>query len=352
MWDDFLLNNPGGYYTQSSLWGQAKSVLGWHPVRIIVSQDERIVAGVQVLIRFLPIGGTIGYAAGGPLIAFEDPSFSEVLMAELEQVTKRFHIQYLFVQPYAKNAVLERELLKADYQASSRSAIANFTALLDLTQDQDSILSAMRKSTRHNIRIAIRKGVTIREGRECDLPIFYRLLTATYQRLNLPIFPEEYFASLWRILHARGYLHLFIAEFMGEDIAASQVISFGDMVIDSFGAWSGQHKKAHPNELLEWATISWAKSQGYHYFDFDGITPVNSGEELFGGIKQDGVSFFKLGFGGKTVPGPVAYEYLPNPLLRWAYRHIGQRLTSPQRLMSLEFVLRGMSSASIKSHAL
>jgi len=48
-WDAFLLKTPGGHYTQTSLWAQAKTFLGWRAVRIVISQKDHIVAGTQLV---------------------------------------------------------------------------------------------------------------------------------------------------------------------------------------------------------------------------------------------------------------------------------------------------------------
>lgn len=343
-WDAFLMKTPGGHYTQTSLWAQAKALLGWRAVRVIVSQRGHIVAGAQLLIRPLPICGTIGYVPGGPLVVQDDAGLAQLVIAQLHQVAKDYRVQYILVQPRYTSEVLTRELLGWGYRPSSHPALTIATALLDLTQDLDHILRAMRKSTRHNIRLSQRKGVTVREGSESDLQTFYRLVMATYKRNKLSTFSEEYYTRLWRILHPREYLRLFIAEYAGEAVAASLVIPFGNTVTDAVGAWSGRHGKAHPNELLEWTAITWAKSQGYRYFDFDGITPAVARGELASNADTDGVTFFKLGFGGEAVLCPGAYEYLPNPVLRWVYRAIDQEIASRPRKMKVENFVRGIGS--------
>jgi peptidoglycan pentaglycine glycine transferase (the first glycine) len=344
-WDAFLVKTPGGHYTQTSLWAQAKSILGWCAVRVVVSQRNQIVAGAQLLTRSLPVAGIIGFVPGGPLVVNDDPGLTQLVMAQLHQVTKDHRVQYLLVQPRFTNEVLAQGLLGRGYRPSSHHPLAISTALLDLTQDLNHILSAMRKSTRHNIRLSQRKGVIVREGSESDLPIFYRLEMATCKRKNISTFSEEYYTRLWKILHPYGYLRMFIAEYAGEAVSASLVIPFGNTVTDTIGAWSGRHGKAHPNELLEWAAITWAKSQGYSYFDFDGITPEVARGELAPDAHREGDTFFKLGFGGEVVLCPVAYEYLPNPFLRWVYMAIEQKIANgPEKLKVVNFI-RGIGSS-------
>ena len=313
-------------------------------MRIVISQKDHIVAGTQLLIRPLPFGGTISHVSGGPLVVQDDSELTQLVITQMHQVAKCYRVQYLLVQPPRTSEALAHELLCQGYRPSSRHAQATATALLDLTQDLDHILKEMRKSTRHNIRLSQRKGVTVREGNEGDLHTFYRLAVETCKRTHLATFSEEYFTCLWRFLHPHGYLRLFIAEYAGEAVAASLVIPFGNIVTDTIGGWSGRHGKAHPNELLEWTAITWAKSQGYNCFDFDGIDPEVARGEVTPSAVKEGGTFFKLGFGGKAVLCQEAYEYLPNPFLRWVYTSIGQEVVGRPMMMKLENFVRGIGS--------
>jgi lipid II:glycine glycyltransferase (peptidoglycan interpeptide bridge formation enzyme) len=344
VWDAFLMKVSGSHYAQSSVWAQVKSLLGWQTARIIVEDNHRIVGGAQLLIRSIPVMGAIGYVPGGPLLLQDDPHVAQLLITHLHQIVQEYHIQYLLVHSHQMWPSFEKRLLDRGFRYTKRHALAISTLLLDLTQDTDQILKSMRKSTRRNIRLSQKAGVIVREGSERDLQACYRVMIEACKHNNLKTFSEEYFTGLWNILHPRGYLHLFIAEYEGEAVAVSWVISFGNTVTDTIGAWNGLHAKVHPNELLEWTTLTWAKSHGYHYFDFDGLaTEVARGEELPDAHK-DGVTFFKLGFGGCAVLYPVAYEYLPNRFLRWLYTTLDEGRSTKRIIMGVERFVRGISS--------
>jgi lipid II:glycine glycyltransferase (peptidoglycan interpeptide bridge formation enzyme) len=63
--------------------------------------------------------------------------------------------------------------------------------------------------------------------------------------------------------------------------------------------------------------MRWAKRAGYRYFDFEGIEPTAAGD---GSTNTDGVSTFKLGFGGDVVCASPAYQQIHPPALRLGYR--------------------------------
>ena len=342
-WDAFLQNIPGGHYTQSSVWAKVKLLLGWRATRILVEENQRIVGGVQILMRSLPVIGSIGYAPGGPLFEQDDPQIAQLLCNKLYQIIDTYRIQYMLVQPHHILPLIEESLLHKGFRCTERHALAVSTLLLDLTQDSEQLRSSLRKSTRRNIRLSQRAGTLVREGNKDDLHTFYRIIQESCKRNNYHTFPKSYFINLWDILHPQGYLHLFIAEYKGEAIATSLVISFGTTVTDTIGSWNGLYAKAYPNELLEWTVITWAKSQGYRTFDFDGFPVEMSTSEILPSTLKEGGAFFKLGFGGHPVRYGAAYEYLPNRVLRHLYSMLDENRYSKRGLMGVERFVRGMS---------
>jgi lipid II:glycine glycyltransferase (peptidoglycan interpeptide bridge formation enzyme) len=132
-----------------------------------------------------------------------------------------------------------------------------------------------------------------------------------------------------RIMVPRGHASLFIAEFAGEPLSAALLIAFGGMVSYKRGGWSGEQGNLHPNELLHWTAIRWAKREGYRYYDFEGVDlPAHvPGAHLDPAASRvRSVSAFKTGFGGDLVLLPQAYELVDNPVLRRGYDWVGPRL--------------------------
>ena len=88
-WDSFVAGTPGGHHVQTSLWAQVKAILGWQAVRVVVYQGDNIVAGAQMLMRSLPVGGAIGYVPKGPVCAAGGLALLELVMTELHHVAQR-----------------------------------------------------------------------------------------------------------------------------------------------------------------------------------------------------------------------------------------------------------------------
>jgi lipid II:glycine glycyltransferase (peptidoglycan interpeptide bridge formation enzyme) len=155
--------------------------------------------------------------------------------------------------------------------------------------------------------------VRVRQGGEPDLPTFYRLLAMTGDRQRFPVPSQRYFRDLLRIMAPPGHAKIFIAEFDGQPLSAGLMIAFGGVVSYKRGGWSGEQGHLHPNGLMHWEAMRWAKREGYRCYDFDGIElpPADGG--------FSSVSAFQVGY-------PAAVERIradpqPHPARRVHLAH-------------------------------
>jgi lipid II:glycine glycyltransferase (peptidoglycan interpeptide bridge formation enzyme) len=178
----------------------------------------------------------------------------------------------------------------------------------------------MTPTTRNNIRLAENQGAKVRDGREEDVEVFHRLVTATSRRRKFTPESHEYYEGLWRHLEPSRHIKLFLTEYEGEVVSGLLVIPFGKTVVAKRFGWSGSKKWLRPNELLYWKAIRWSKENGFHFFDFDGIDvagalAIRSGASLPKSLVNDPTRF-KLGFGGSIVLLPPSYEFLSSAAVR------------------------------------
>ncbi|MGW8178309.1 MAG: lipid II:glycine glycyltransferase FemX [bacterium] len=325
-WDAFVSSLPHGHHVQTSLWAQVKGVLGCRTVRIIVSDDGRIVAGGQFLIRQLLPFISIAYMPKGPLFLAWDARLARLVIGELKRAARANRFLAIALQP--ANDDLEFQALLADlgFQLSWLELAPTATILHDLSQDSCEILRQMKRQTRQNVRRSEREGITTREGTEADLPTYYDLHVATSERQGFTPYPEAYFERMWQMFSEKDEISLILAEYEGAPVSALLLISFGDTVIPKALGWSGEHGKRRPNDAVFWAAIQWAQTHGYHYFDMEGIDRegaelILSGESLPETLRRT-PDFFKLGYGGCVTLRPRSYYFVPNPLWRWPYHQL------------------------------
>lgn len=329
-WDTFLAETSGSHYVQSTAWARLKAPHGWRALRVTIVRGKHIVAGAQLLMRPLPLVGSIGYVPKGPLVADPAPELQRYLLDELHLVARAQRVRYLAVQP-ARTGHTTVDLLRSQgFEPQPKLGTCPATLLIDLSQDREAILAAMKKRTRANIRRSEARGVVVREGSARDLDTFYHLLVTAGKRKRFPVYSRKYYSALWQAFAPQGQIKLFIAEYAGEAVSAQLAIPFGETLFSHVSAWSGDYADTKPNEALEWAVIMWAKSHGYRYYDFEGLDPGAARAALAGAPlpaaqtpdSDTMVTSYKLGFGGQVVLLPETFDHVYNPLLRWSYRTI------------------------------
>lgn len=323
-WDNFVQLIPHGHHTQSSLWSQLKSLHNWKPLRLTASKDGQIAAGIQILLKPLPLFGVIGYAPNGPVFRTSDAALQKQLLEQLNQLVKTHRIRMLFVHPPRCGEDFVPLLKQFGYRLNEPSIAVDATVMLDLEPDLDEIIKGFTQKKRYNVRYAGRKGVTIREcsGRE-DLALFHRLLSASAERQGFTPESLEYFEKMYELFEPGGHIKILFAEHDNEPLAARLVIGYGDTVIMKRVGFSGEKSNLHPNEAVEWAAIEWAKAQGYRYYDLEGLDRKTAAAVLAGEpLPAEAVKSpdrYKLDHGGEVRLLPQTYTYIRNPLVAWLY---------------------------------
>ena len=188
----------------------------------------------------------------------------------------------------------------------------------------------MRHGTRQGIRKGLERGLIARTGDESDLPAFHSLLVSTGKRRGFSPRPVDYFRRMWRLFAPCGAIVLFLAERDGRAVSAELDIAFGDTLVAKRAGWSGEHSKLHPNELVVWTALNWARDRGLKYYDQEGLDP-RLARDLVGGRKpcskeRRSPSWFKLGFGGEIVFLPENHELVYAPWANLAFRIAGEHV--------------------------
>jgi lipid II:glycine glycyltransferase (peptidoglycan interpeptide bridge formation enzyme) len=346
-WDDFVARTSGGHHCQTSLWGQVKATGGWDAILIVLTDEERVIAGAQLLMHPLMLGIKVGYVTRGPLCPSDDPSLVDLVIHELLRICKAHHLTYLVIQPPTNGILIERELARHGFSSCWFELAPTATVLIDLSLDSKEILARMKRQTSQNIRRGENRGIKVRTGQESDLPSFYRLYAATNERYGTRPYSERYFKNLWNLMEPQGFIKLFLASHDSEQVSALLTITLGETVIASKLGWSGNYGDCRPNEVLFWEAIKWAKVNGYRFFDFEGIDiegakAVLEGKPLPEAL-QETPTRFKLSFGGDVVLNPGPCDYLYNRQLRWLNNKVKLLLAAwPQAHQLLLSYVQGM----------
>ncbi len=319
-WNQFLTKYPDAHLLQTGEWGELKKDFGWEPVRIISGE-----AGVQILFRRLPLGFTIAYM---PKVSSEQLSVgSERLWREVDTVCKMNRAVFLKVEPDAWEE-LSLDAWRVAVRTSPHNIQPPRTIVLDIKKSEGEILAGMKQKTRYNIRLAAKKGVTVRPWD--DLTAFHTMMSVTGERDGFGVHSKAYYQRAYQLFHPQGKCELLLAEYEGKPLASLMVFANGRRAWYVYGASNNEERNRMPTYLVQWEAIRWAKARGCEEYDLWGV-PDEDEETLEAQFEKRsdglwGVYRFKRGFGGAVKRAAQALDRVYNPLLYWMYlKFIGNR---------------------------
>ena len=231
-WQMALGKLPHAHALQSWAWGDFKSRWGWealpHLLTVAESSWEPL-AAAMILKRKLPrLPFSILYVPKGPVLNYNDPALRRIVLAELVKLARRERAIFIKIDPEVVKSwdvELERpspigtqfmkELRQYGWRFSESQIQFRNTVTLDLNRSEDDLMAAMKPKTRYNIRLAGRKGVTVRVGIPADFPMIANLYQETAQRDGFAIRPLSYYLDAWQTFYDSGMAHLLIAEYQG-----------------------------------------------------------------------------------------------------------------------------------------
>jgi lipid II:glycine glycyltransferase (peptidoglycan interpeptide bridge formation enzyme) len=312
-WNQFLSQHPNAHILQTGEWGELKSAFGWKPARV-ANQN----AGVQILFRKLPLGFTVGY--------IPKANMEQSLLPEIDSVCKSQRAIFLKFEPNAWDS--EFILHPSAFILSKHNIQPPRTILIDIRSTEEEILARMKQKTRYNIRLAEKKGVTVRAWD--DIESFHKMMLVTGGRDEFGVHSLEYYKHAYELLQPKGLGEILVAEYEGKPLAALFVARNGNRAYYLYGASTDEERNRMPTYLLQWEAMKWAKVHGSEEYDLWGVPDEDEAtleanfESRHGGLW--GVYRFKRGFGGELKRAAQAMDRVYNPLLYWAYlKFIGNR---------------------------
>ena len=193
--------------------------------------------------------------------------------------------------------------------------------VIDITVNEEELLSSMKQKTRYNLKLAERKNIKISNHQHSvigsnHVDEFLRLVKATAERKGVRFHPENYYRKMIEII-PENILKLYCAEYNNKVIAANLVAFYGDTATYLHGATDDEYRNVMAPYLLQWQAIKDAKNMGCTKYDFGG---VKTGENN----NWSGITKFKLGFSQNTKPIVFSgsYDIVINPVKYWMYRII------------------------------
>ena len=316
-WNQYLEKYPDVHILQTGEWGELKSAFGWEPVRLVLDDGP----GAQILFRRLPLGLTLAYLPK-PAFSFQKLSVSKQFLAEVDLICKKHRAVFLKVELDIWDS--EADSIGTAYNAfriSTHNIQPPRTIIVNLRSTEDDILTRMKQKTRYNIRLAAKKGVTVRPWN--NLPAFHQMMLVTGGRDGFGVHSLEYYQRAYELFHPTGMAELLVAEYEGVPLAALMVFAHGQRAWYVYGASNDKERNRMPTYLLQWEAMRWARSKGAEEYDLWGVPDADE-ESLEAQFTERsdglwGVYRFKRGFGGELKRAAQALDRVYNPLLYKLY---------------------------------
>lgn len=385
-WNQIISALPNPHFLQTYEWGQVKAKYGWTPLYAVwgANGEFKVEANPETLSSFVfPVVAaalvlkksvirrgfaarlSILYAPKGPLMDWENASLRKRVLDDLQSFAKRQGAIFLKLDPdvvlgtgvpnsdgdsvdSGGQAVMS-ELKGRGWVFSADQIQFRNSVLIDLNPTEDEMLARMKQKTRYNVRLAEKKGVTVRVGNLEDLPMLYRMYAETSIRDGFVIRDEGYYQTVWKLFMANVQSPItnpqlpitipLIAEVDHDPVAAIFLFLFAGRAYYVYGMSRDAHREKMPTYLLQWEAMKRAKAAGCTVYDLWGAPEVFDESDSMWGVYR-----FKEGLGGEVVRTLGAWDYAPNVLWYKLYAEVMPRLLDVMRSRGKEKTKQSLGS--------
>lgn len=344
-WNETIKNLPGANILQTSQWAEIKSVVGWTPFfKTWKNESGEVVAAALILekvfsVKKIRTGLRFFYIPRGPLLDWNDDVLRTRVMDDIAAFAKSRHAIFIKMDPdiptgfgvpgtetYRENAAgqaLLKEYRSRGWIFSRQQIQFRNSVWIDVTPSEEDLLARMKQRTRYKVRLAEKKGVTVREGTSADFDLLADMYAETSARDGFIIRDKAYYLNVWNHFLSAGMLVPLIAETDGDAVGAVMLFSFGEKSWYIYGMSRDLHREKMPNYLLQWKAICASKARGCRIYDLWGAP-----DEFIETDRMWNVYQFKSGLGGYEVLSPGAYDLPINKPLYHLFEDVMPKFTA------------------------
>ena len=252
VWNDFVGASICCNVTQSYEWGELAHYMGCSgALRIgVVDDTGQICAAMLVLVMRAPIlNRPYFYAPRGPVVDDPDGPALSILLNFVKAEARKHQAFMLKIEPSVSDGD-SRWLLalqKHGFRPNPYATHVRHEWVLDIRPSEQMLQAGMKDKWRYNIRLASRKGVTVRRGEgQADLDAFYRIYETTSARDQFSIHDKAHYEDILRMFSEENRGMLLLAEYDGQAIAGTITLSLGRWSWYMFGASANDHRERMP----------------------------------------------------------------------------------------------------------
>lgn len=336
-WNKTISSLPGAHILQTAEWGEIKTANGWQVISRTWKDDiGKTIAAAQILRKRISLAGivipySILYIPRGPMLDWSNLSLVTRVLEDLTELAKSERAIQLKIDPEyvlgkgipddndqdSEGYPVRQVLSNLGWQYSSEQIQFKNTVWLALDGDDEALLARMKQKTRYNIRLAQKKGVSVRQVGNEAFTSLYKMYAATSLRDGFAIRNKEYYYSVWGKFIDTGMAHALLAEVDDQPVAGLMLFHFAGRAWYLYGMSTELHREKMPNYLLQWEAMRLAANFGCTVYDLWGAPDVFNETDSMWGVYR-----FKEGLGGEVVRTLGAWDYSSHPTLYALYLHV------------------------------
>ncbi len=213
--NNFLETNKKSHFLQSPEWAKVKSE--WKNEIIVVrnKQTNKIKGTMSILLRKIPvINRYMMYAPRGFVCDIHDKETLSELTIKMKELAKKYKAFIIRLDPDIPNDDEEFKNIaknlgykfKKNIKKPSQVIQPKWISRITLTgKTEEDLLASFKQKWRYNVRLATKKGVTLRDGTRDDLEIFHKIMKETELRDKFYVRSISYFQKIWDCMRTRTY---------------------------------------------------------------------------------------------------------------------------------------------------
>ena len=299
-YDYFIKRSLLGNIFQTREYYEVLKEIGWDPFVLTVMDGKECYGG---LIAYSPISVPVVsrffhrvFVYFGPVIQAKDGRVLRLLLEHLNLKAKQMGAIRVDIRtplPFP-----QQHKIFAQQNFERYDAGGDYSILIDLTKDSNTLWYGLKKTFRKRIRKALKEGVYLKkvEAPE-ELHSLYQIYLNTSKRRKFFPYPFAFFKALWSQLEPRGFAQFLIALYKKQVIAGMINMVYKGKVTTFISGSLRRFWKLNPNHVLQWHSIVRSKKDLHaHTFDICHLPATKT-------KSQNKIDYytFKTSFGGSLV---------------------------------------------------